>query len=278
MKARILLVEDEGGLRQTLAHTLEEGGYQVTQATDGKHAIGLLTATDQQNLYDVVISDIVMGDIDGVAVTRVARNCVIPPEIILLTGHGSMETAIAALRAGAFDYLLKPCRTSELIERVHAAVDYHKEYLRQAHENEVLHMMLKLIKRIPVADEGEPLSDPVKSLDFSNNCLDRYRSIGQLRIDTYHPAVYFAEERVHVTPIEYAILVRLSATPEKVVSYSELVTFTHGYTISEAEARELLGRHIRNLHRKFDSRYLLTIRGIGYTLVNPEEVANAVNA
>ena len=118
MKTRILLVEDDAKLRRTLAAWIAHAGYNVTQAPDGETALRLLMVEP----FTVIISDIVMGNIDGLAVLQAAGRLQQRPSVILLTGQGTLESAMTALRAGAFDYLLKPCSGSELLARIAAAV------------------------------------------------------------------------------------------------------------------------------------------------------------
>jgi DNA-binding response OmpR family regulator len=117
MKTPILLVEDDAKLRRTLAAWISHAGYEVAQAPDGESAIRMLMIES----FAVVVSDIVMGGIDGLSVLQAAGRLRQPPAVILLTGQGTLETAMAALRAGAFDYLLKPCNGDELLARIAAA-------------------------------------------------------------------------------------------------------------------------------------------------------------
>jgi DNA-binding NtrC family response regulator len=105
MSANILLVEDDPAARLALSRMLESVGYQVATAPDGSTAITMLSETS----FDVVVSDMRLPDIDGVEVLQVATSLPFPPSVVLLTGYGTLDTAIAALRAGASDYLLKPC-------------------------------------------------------------------------------------------------------------------------------------------------------------------------
>jgi two-component system response regulator QseB len=98
---------------------------------------------------------------------------------------------------------------------------------------------------------------------------------GALRVDTYRHEVWFDERRVHVTPTEFAILAHLAATPEQVVGYGDLARHTHGEDLAwnEADARDVLRYHIRNLRRKIDRRYLASVRGAGYML-DPQGTAS----
>ena len=110
----------------------------------------------------------------------------------------------------------------------------------------------------PAPPAGAPVGDPG----------DRYLVAGALRIDTHRHEVRFDDRPLHVTPIEYTILVRLAATPERVVPYRELASQTHGDDLvwEAADAHDVLRHHVRNLRRKMDRRYLTSVRGAGYML------------
>jgi DNA-binding response OmpR family regulator len=280
MKAHILLVEDDDGWRQTLAQALQDEGYQVTQASDGRQAIDLLhQASAQEANYDLVLTDIVMGDVDGVEVTLAARNQPALPEVILLTGYGSMETAIAAVRAGAFDYLIKPCRTSKLLERVASAIQHRQVRLRQIKAEDMLQSIVNFVKDTHLNEDmhGAPNTttrDMAQEHDEPQE-TDRYLSVGAICIDTHRHQVWFEGKQIHVTPTEYAILECLASSAGRVVTYGDVIYRIRGYEMSESEAHSLLRAHIRNLRKKFDRRYLVSVYGVGYMLVGPDELGSA---
>jgi len=108
---QILLVDDERDFVEMLSLRLEEAGDKVTPAYDGKMCLECLENTG----IDVVILDIKMPGMDGIQTLREIKNKHPLVEVILLTGHGSTETAIEGMKLGAFDYLLKPADFEELI-------------------------------------------------------------------------------------------------------------------------------------------------------------------
>ena len=110
----ILLVDDEPLITKGTGGDLKEKGYEVTTANSGEKAIELL----ENATFDLVITDLTMGAIDGIAVLKRAKE--ISPEtmVMILTGFGDMASAIEALRSGADDYLLKPCEPEEMYFRV----------------------------------------------------------------------------------------------------------------------------------------------------------------
>jgi two-component system response regulator FlrC len=102
--ARILVADDEDGVRSFLAETLQLGGHTVVQAADGEQALAQLA----RQSFDLLITDLRMPRVDGLAVLRQVRAQQPDVEVIVLTAHGSVATAVEAMRAGAFDYLQKP--------------------------------------------------------------------------------------------------------------------------------------------------------------------------
>src|SRR5438445_141412 len=103
--AKVLLAEDEEGLRLLMGRQLKRAGHEVTLAEDGLAAAELLEA----GAYDVVISDMKMPRLDGMGLLARALELAPDSEFIFLTGHGSMESAVEAFKNGnVFDYLLKP--------------------------------------------------------------------------------------------------------------------------------------------------------------------------
>ncbi len=115
----ILLVDDDPIILRTMAPALEREGYAVRTAATGERALEILGGPP----YGLVISDLVMDHVDGIAVLRRAKQADPTCMVMLLTGHGDLDSAIAALRLGADDYLLKPCEASELFFRVRTCFD-----------------------------------------------------------------------------------------------------------------------------------------------------------
>lgn len=267
MDIHILMVEDDQRTRMALTAMLEKAGYRVTPAADGETALQLLA----QDQFDVIITDIRMNDIDGIEVLNAARNESPMPAVILLTGYGSLETAIAAIRAGAYDYLLKPCSPADLLKCVDRALQRRNAEQRQAN---ALQTIAQIVAQFNEEDmfikhlERERTTDPLFPASVHP---DRYTYVGALCIDRLRHTISFDNELLHVTPIEYALLECLIDAGQRVVTYREIVRYTHGHDVDEEEAQMLLKSHVRNLRRKIPARYLVNVRGTGYILVNPDE-------
>lgn len=117
--ARLLIAEDEANLRLVLQKELQRLGYRVQAAPDGEAALRKLEETN----VDVLLCDINMPHMDGMELLRRVHERPNPPEVIMLTGQGTIETAVEAMRIGAYDYLTKPYSISELDVRVRQAAE-----------------------------------------------------------------------------------------------------------------------------------------------------------
>jgi two-component system response regulator HydG len=113
--ARVLVVDDEPKLGTLLVEALELDGHQAVRAGGGREALALL----QHQRFDVVVTDLRMPDLDGLAVLRAVRALPSPPEVVLMTAHATAESAVEAMKAGAADYVIKPFAVDELRLRVH---------------------------------------------------------------------------------------------------------------------------------------------------------------
>lgn len=109
-RAKILLVEDDDISRDTLSRLLKMSGYAVKGAASGK--IGLSFLDHEQ--FDIIITDLLLPDINGIDILKQAKDVSPSTEVILITGHASAETAVRAMKEGAFDYVTKPLNFDEL--------------------------------------------------------------------------------------------------------------------------------------------------------------------
>ena len=120
MTYNILVVDDEKNIREGLGKVLELDGYKVLLACDGKEAIQKLDRGD----IDLVITDLKMPNLSGEEVLRKATSTSANLPVIILTGHGTIENAVQAMKNGAYDYLTKPVnmdRLSLLVQRALSA-------------------------------------------------------------------------------------------------------------------------------------------------------------
>lgn len=113
------MIDDEESLLNLFARFLAQEGYQIATALSGTEGIEKF----KDEGYDLVISDLVMGRVDGLQVLREITQIDPYACVILLTGRGSLDSAVEAIRLGASDYLLKPCSGAELQFRVKASLE-----------------------------------------------------------------------------------------------------------------------------------------------------------
>ncbi len=111
MTVRTLLVEDEANMVRTLSRILRRKGYDVDSAGTGEEALALL----EQSTYELVITDLNMPRMDGMQLLREMNARQLDPATIVLTGHGTVQSAVEAMKLGAGDYLIKPCDPEELL-------------------------------------------------------------------------------------------------------------------------------------------------------------------
>lgn len=140
-RIKVLLAEDEQHLSAVLRDFLESRGFTVTVTNDGAAALQAM----RLEAYDVALVDIIMPELDGLEVLRALRDEPAPPEVIIITGNGTIETAITAMKLGAFDYLSKPYRMAEIEVLVRRAF----ERRSLTRENALLHTRLARVDPLP---------------------------------------------------------------------------------------------------------------------------------
>ncbi|MEJ5342219.1 MAG: sigma-54 dependent transcriptional regulator [Thermogutta sp.] len=117
--ARILIIDNDPGHAEVMAEALEREGYRCRVATSGPEGAKLI----REEEFDVIITDLVMNEIDGLDILRLAKQEQPEAEVILVTGHGTIQSAVTAMREGAFNYLLKPLDLAQLRAVTEKAVE-----------------------------------------------------------------------------------------------------------------------------------------------------------
>lgn len=117
---RVLVVDDEEPLRRLLKKELARKGFSVEAAPDGKAGLEIL----KESTFDVLLLDIMMPGIDGISLMKKLRTDPAAPAIIVLTGRATVETAVEAMKHGAYDYLTKPYKLDELTIIINRAYEY----------------------------------------------------------------------------------------------------------------------------------------------------------
>jgi two-component system KDP operon response regulator KdpE len=224
-RRRVLVVDDEPLIRRALTASLEAAGYDVTTAADGESA---LTAAALRQ-PDAVVLDLRLPDIDGVEVCRRLRAWSDVPVIVLSSLDAETEK-IAALDAGADDYVTKPWSAGELLARLRAS-----------------------LRRAPDGAGG-----------------DGTVRFGDVVVDLALEQVQRDGEPVHLTPIEYRLLAVLARNPGKVLTHAMLLRMVWGlaYQGETHYVRVYMARLRRKLEPDPSRpRHLLTQSGVGYRLI-----------
>lgn len=251
--ARVLVVDDEAGMRRTLAGYLGYAGYRVQEAESGRQALECL----QRESFDLVILDLNMPGMHGTEVLQLARPLCPQTAFIILTAYGTLDSAILALRHGAFDYLLKPASVQEITAVVGSAIAQRK---RQQGDEDPVALLERALAHLRAA-EGQ-----VTALAPG----ERFLQGAEVTIDTLKQLVVVAGRPVELTPTEYGVLVYLLRHRNRVVSCRELVAHVQGLELDERDARIVLRSHIHRLRCKVECdaacpALVCTVRGSGYT-------------
>jgi DNA-binding NtrC family response regulator len=134
----VMVVDDEVPFVETITKRLEKRGLKVISAYGGQEALETL---DTNRNIDVVILDVKMPGMDGIETLQEIRQQHPLVEVVMLTGHATVETAIMGMRLGAFDYLMKPCEMEQLLVKVQEATMMkrgHEEKIKEAKVREAL--------------------------------------------------------------------------------------------------------------------------------------------
>ena len=120
MKFKILLVDDEKKMVNYLSERLLIKGFDITVAYSGKEALEYISEKD----FDVVLLDVLMPEMDGIETLREIKKMKPMTEVIMLTGHASVEAGVEGMKAGAFNYIMKPFDHNELVTEINMACEH----------------------------------------------------------------------------------------------------------------------------------------------------------
>jgi len=256
----ILVVDDERSVRMMLEAALRAQGHRIFCAASGSGARTLLEAES----FDLILLDLQLGDMDGIEILREVKERWPAIEVILLTAHGSINSAIAALRHGAFDYLLKPAQLQDIRDRVERALTQRRAAQQRT---ELLQRISDSARALGMIDSGgEAFLSPANS--------DRIE-VGPLLLDLRRHGANLGNHILSLTRTEFALLTALAQQPDTAMSYSALSEAIYGRAQPEDEARALLRPHIARLRHKIESTgiggvALISIRSMGYMLQTGE--------
>ncbi len=326
----LLVVDDEEATRRSLADILRLEGFTVFTAPDGETAISLLKkkeSFDQKtssehpagidglgSSIDLVLLDLKMPGIDGLDVLRYVTEHrtggtpdsldAIRPVVILLTAHGSLESAIEALRFGASDYLLKPSSPAQILSSVRRGLDRLEQASQKRQLIDDLEMSVRKLKEGDSASESETANRrPASSSE--GHSLGSHPA-GSANGDQFHPGnqlivltlgkgshadgqpepradladtkitidlarreIRHGSTLVKLTPTEGRLMKVLLENPQRVFLHRELVWLAQGYETRDWEAPEVLRPLVSRLRRKLSllprgENWIVSVRGTGY--------------
>ncbi|MEW6568352.1 MAG: response regulator transcription factor [Chloroflexota bacterium] len=249
MDERVLVVDDDDLGRRTLAEILMLEGFEVVEADGGRAAMERLG----EGVFDVVLLDLKMPDVDGLAVLDGASRLSPDTQVIVFTAHGSLESAIQAVRHGAFDYLLKPVSSREILACVRRAVDKRRQQVRRQRLLVHLEQALRELRRTEAPGEAPMLE------------------LGELRLDVSRRRLERGEQAIELTPAELRLFLALYRHRGRVVRFTELVDQVQGYQVEAWEAPAMVRPVVSRLREKLrrvgaSPECIETVRGSGYLL------------
>ena len=229
---RTLAIDDEERIRLVLKKTLQRIGHTVVTTSSGEEALDLLRDT----FFDVAVVDLNLGGyVDGLEVLEAIRWRWPDTAVVILTAHGSLESAIASIREGVDDYLLKPAKPAEIRQAVERALDRRRRMRSQE------------------ADEQE-----------------RIVQRGGFFVDLEKHQATADGQPVDLTPQELKLFVHLMQNAHRVVPPPELVHVVRDYECEDVyEARRIIKWYIHRLRQKVEPdpsnpRHIVNVRGVGY--------------
>lgn len=137
---KVLLVDDEVPFVETMKKRLERRNLNIITAFSGEEALDILSSNQDT---DVVILDVKMPGMDGIETLREIKAKFPLIEVIMLTGHATVESAIEGMKLGAFDYLMKPCEVEQLISKVQEATNKKREHERKIRDAKAKEALFK---------------------------------------------------------------------------------------------------------------------------------------
>lgn len=229
---KIILIEDETSVVSFIKKGLQENGYEVSVAFDGKTGVQLV----QSNDFNLVILDIMLPEMNGLDACKEIRKTNKHVPILFLTALGTSENIVLGLESGGDDYLVKPFKFIELVARI-------KSLLRRSSNN--------------IPEIVEPEIDNEHVFQFSD-----------LILNDYTKKATRAGEEISLTSTEYKLLLYFLNNPEKVISRAEILDAVWGvnYELGTNVVDVYVNYLRKKLDQQDDNKLIHTVIGMGYVL------------
>ncbi len=263
---KVLIVDDEQNILLYLSEALEDEGYAITTKGSGKEAV---TVLEKEN-FDLILVDLKLRDIDGLEVMREAKKNSPDTVVIMLTGHGSLETAVEAMRFGAFDYLLKPCSIQDLRNSLRRGLENRQSSLEQKRLAGQARQFARAVFDVGAVASGvDPnlVNTPTKAVAAAKD--EEIVQVSDVIVDVRKHEVRRGGDLLNLTPTEFNLLLTLMNNAGRVLSCKYLVKQVHNYDLSEYDSRSMIRVHIKHLRHKIEHDpnnpdYIINVRGLGY--------------
>lgn len=256
---RLLIVDDEPNIRSSLVRALSLLGYFVEEASSGYEALSLLTRVG----FDLMVLDMSMPGLDGVEVMHRARQ--LHPEllIIVLTGHASLESAIAAVKLNAVDYVRKPATIRDIADTVTRALQKHTERVHRQHLMGVMAGALDSLRRVETR---------TGTLSASEAASDQFAYVPPVTLNRRKLSVWLDDnptQTFELTEGEADVLASLMAHPNRVLTCRQLAKATWNDDLGESDAESVIRPYIFRLRHKLEAnpkkpKLIRTVRKRGY--------------
>jgi two-component system response regulator MtrA len=258
---RVLIVDDEFSLRQTLARILQRSGFDVTTAESGEQSLAFVESTD----YDLVYLDLRLPGMSGLEVLKRIHAGHPDTPVVLFTAQPDITSAVEALRCGAADYLLKPLKPEILLEKTQAMLAARQKERRKREIRSEIGKLQAELKQIEEEGAGPvPAQTPPAS--------ERFLKRGGLVLDLHARRLSVGGRSVDLPPTSFDYLIVLARHAPEVVDYRTLAAEAQGLQAESREAQELVKWHIHHIRQAIESgpeksSRLVNVRGIGYRLL-----------
>ncbi|WP_018921704.1 response regulator transcription factor [Salsuginibacillus kocurii] len=234
MTQKLLVVDDEESIITLLTYNLEQSGYEVNTAMDGKTAL----EKAKKISYDLIVLDLMIPELDGLEVCRQVRQYNQSVPILMLTAKDDEFDKVLGLELGADDYMTKPFSPRELTARVRA--------------------ILRRVEHLPAGGKEKEDEEVIH--------------LGSLTLYPHNYEVYFEGNPVDLTPKEFELLLYLIHHKGRVLTRDQLLNAVWNYEF--VGDTRIVDVHISHLRDKFEPNskkpiYIKTIRGLGYKLEEP---------
>lgn len=272
-RTSVLIVDNDDDVRAMLQVALSRDEYDVVSAIspeDALRKLGVLT-------FEVVITDLRFRNGDGIPLLREIQRRWPDTITIVLTAYPALESAVSALRAGAHDYLAKPCPSVEVRRSVQEGLAKRRGLARrlelmQALEKQLIDGLRAIRGDMPLV---RGVTGELPLLPQTGRLIERRSGrilrAGSFIIDYEQHEALLGDISLDLTPTEFNILSILVERAPAVLSPQEIARRVFEYNVDEPEARELVRWHVHHLRRKLETdpdqpHMLKNVRGVGYKL------------